>query len=173
MSELGVLILTPDGSAKFQLLEKLRELEFGEAASWEVSVKSFGKSFRGRVCARRRPSREAEKERKLVLKKAKEKKREAGELSLEMAGYLLIFTTVPEGRASCDSILKAYRLRRQVEMVFKRLKSVLELEHLHKWDPDSVKAWLTGKLFAAALIETLIRSGESFFPSRRPKEDIA
>jgi len=164
---------TPDGSAKFQLLEKLRGLELGEAASWAVSVKSSGKSFSGRVCARRRQEKDAAKERALVLKEAKRKRRDASALSLEMAGYVLLFTTMPEEKAATAAVLKAYRLRWQVEMVFKRLKSILELGHLHKWNQDVVKAWLTGKLFAAALIETLIRSGESFFPSRRRPQDLA
>ena len=57
-----------------------------------------------------------------------------------------------------------YRYRWQVELAFKRLKSLLHLGHLKKTDPVGAKAWLQGKLFVATLIETLIAVGERFSP---------
>ncbi|MDL2317451.1 hypothetical protein LJC59_10365, partial [Desulfovibrio sp. OttesenSCG-928-A18] len=52
----------------------------------------------------------------------------------------------------------------QIELVFKRLKSLLGVGHLRKQDEDSSRAWLQGKLFVAMLLETFIRAGEAFFP---------
>jgi hypothetical protein len=60
------------------------------------------------------------------------------------------------------------------------LKSLLHLGHLKKTDPAGAMAWLQGKLFVAALIETLIAVGERFPPwgyflleSRRPPVPMA
>jgi len=53
-------------------------------------------------------------------------------------------------------VLQWDRVRWQVELVFKRFKSIAKLGHLPKHDPDSAKAWLYGKLFAALLTERLI-----------------
>ena len=57
-----------------------------------------------------------------------------------------------------------YRGRWQVELAFKRLKSLLGLGHLKKTDAEVAKAWLQGKLLVAFLIEALIASAERFFP---------
>ena len=57
-----------------------------------------------------------------------------------------------------------YRGRWQIEIVFKRLKSIIGLGHLPKQDPIGAKAWIHGKIFTAFLIETLITAGERFFP---------
>ena len=54
--------------------------------------------------------------------------------------------------------------RWQVELVFKRLKSLLALGHLRKTDDQSARAGIQGKLFVAFLLEALLRQGESFFP---------
>jgi hypothetical protein len=75
-----------------------------------------------------------------------------------------VFTTVEERGLTPAAVLEMYRGRWQVELVFKRLKSVLGLGHLHKTDEQGAKAWIHGKLFVALLIETLLRQGESFFP---------
>ncbi len=61
-------------------------------------------------------------------------------------------------------VLEFYRGRWQVELVFKRLKSLLALGHLRKTDDQSARAWIHGKLFVAFLLEALLRQGESFFP---------
>jgi hypothetical protein len=44
----------------------------------------------------------------------------------------------------------------QVELAFKRMKSILGFGHLPKKDPASARAWLRGKLFVSLLAEHLI-----------------
>ena len=61
-------------------------------------------------------------------------------------------------------MLELYRCRWQVELAFKRLKSILATGHLKKTDPIGAKAWLQGKLLAAVIIEALINLGERFSP---------
>jgi hypothetical protein len=46
----------------------------------------------------------------------------------------------------------------------KPVKSLLQLGHLKKTDPEGAKTWLQGKVFVAALIETLIAVGEPPLP---------
>ena len=55
------------------------------------------------------------------------------------------FTTFPcsMNLAGAD-VLEWYRLRWQVELVFKRFKSLAQLGHVPKYDDDSAKAWLYG-----------------------------
>ena len=60
--------------------------------------------------------------------------------------------------------MEIYRCRWQVELAFKRLKSILGLGNLKKFDPEAARAWLHGKLLVAALIQALISAGSTFSP---------
>ena len=92
---------------------------------------------------------------------------------LESSGYIFVFTTLPASALSAAQALELYRGRWQIELVFKRLKSILSLGYLRKVDPDSARSWLEGKLFVAMLIEALLAQTESFFPWGYPLEKNA
>ena len=78
------------------------------------------------------------------------------------AGYVIVLTTLTEPSAA--SIMEFYRRRWQIELAFKRLKSLLQLGHLKKFDKEGARAWLQGKLLVACLIEKLILTAERFSP---------
>jgi len=50
------------------------------------------------------------------------------------------------------------------QLAFKRLKTLLDMGHLPKYDPSSSRAWLYGKLFLALLTEKLARITRAFSP---------
>jgi hypothetical protein len=81
---------------------------------------------------------------------------------LEFARYVMVFTTYEQGTAA--QALQWYRMRGQIELVFKRLKSLLRLGHLPKYDARSSRAWLYGKLLIALLTQKLIRMGRDISP---------
>ncbi|WP_413038065.1 transposase [Pseudomonas marginalis] len=82
--------------------------------------------------------------------------------TVEAAGYVVVVTTL--NCLDAQGILALYRHRWQVELAFKRMKSLLGLSHLRKKNPEGAKAWLQGKLLVACLIERLIATGEHFSP---------
>lgn len=84
--------------------------------------------------------------------------------TLRFAEYVIVFTTFPEPPFSATDVLEWYRLRWQVELVFKRFKSLAQLGHLPKYDDDSAKAWLYGKLFVALLVEKLLHHARAISP---------
>jgi Transposase DDE domain len=71
---------------------------------------------------------------------------------------------VPGDELNANEILELYRLRWQIELVFKRLKSLLRLSELPKHTDSSSRAWLQGKLLVALLIERLTETAELFSP---------
>jgi hypothetical protein len=83
--------------------------------------------------------------------------------ALQFAEYFMLWTTLSHAFPTA-AILELYRLRWQIELVFKRMKSILGLGHLPKKDPLSAKAWLEGKLFTGLLIERMLRTAQSFSP---------
>jgi len=55
-------------------------------------------------------------------------------------------------------------MRWQIELVFKRLKSLAHLGHVPKRDDRSSRAWLYGKLLVTLLAQKLIRIGRDISP---------
>ena len=53
----------------------------------------------------------------------------------------------------------------EIELVFKRLKSLAQPGHLPKHDDRSSRAWLYGKLLVTLLAQKLIRIGRDISPS--------
>jgi hypothetical protein len=53
---------------------------------------------------------------------------------------VLILTSLDVAQFSAEDILAIYRLRWQIELLFKRLKSLLHLDELPAKDPDLVRA---------------------------------
>jgi hypothetical protein len=86
--------------------------------------------------------------------------------TLEFAKYVIVFTTCFSG--STADVLRSYRMRWQIELVFKRLKSLAQLGHVPKHDDRSCRAWLYGKLLIALLTQKLIRIGRAISPSGYP-----
>jgi Transposase DDE domain len=80
------------------------------------------------------------------------------------SGYVLVFSTLSEVEFEPQIILEWYRLRWQIELVFKRFKQIAHLGHLPKNDPQGARAWLYGKLFVALLVEKLLAHANSVSP---------
>ena len=58
----------------------------------------------------------------------------------------------------------SYRARWQIELAFKRLKSLVQLGHLKKHDEIAARAWLQGKLLVAFLVDALLVTAERISP---------
>ena len=99
-----------------------------------------------------------------VREHSKRNNHEIADRTVELCGYLLVFTTISAEVYSGNFIVRAYRIRWQIELLFKRLKTLLELGQLHKYDPVSIRTYLNGKMLIALLIEKMIRIAETFSP---------
>ena len=152
------------GKGPFDLPRRVRKLRGTRIGDWPVELNFEGRTINGRVCAIRKNRQATEKARRQILRKAQKNGAKVQPKTLEAAAYIFVFTTVKNKDLRPSAVLEMYRDRWQIELVFKRLKSILGLGHLRKTDPDAASAWLQGKLLVALLIESLICAGESFFP---------
>ncbi len=123
-----------------------------------------GSCVQGRLIIVRKSKAAIEADMKQVKRRASQKQYTIKRPVLEYAKYIMIFTTLPESDFDTQACLEWYRLRWQIELVFKRLKSLAGLGHLPKHDPESSQAWLYGKLFTGLLTEKLIHYGQSISP---------
>jgi len=170
--------LEDDTGRTLALLPKLRKLRVGLARDWPAWVRDDQGTIAVRVCAIKKSAEQTRKSQSKLREVASKKGRNLQPDTLEAAGYIVVLTTLP--KVAADQILEMYRHRWQIELAFKRLKSLLHLGHLKKTDPVGAKAWLQGKLFVATLIETLIAVGERFSPwgyflpqEQRPTQSLA
>ncbi len=109
--------------------------------------------FPVRVIARAIPPDKAEKNRQKLRAEAKRKKTHLDERTLLAAGFVMVISNLPELSWGPGDILTLYRFRWQIELVFKRLKSILAFDHLRATDPQLAQVYLLTKLLIALLLE--------------------
>lgn len=147
----------------FNVLARIRRLRNGQVGDWDVWFEHEGARVTGRICAVRKSLAARKAARARCLKENSKKGRKVKPETLEAAEYVIVFTTLHHG-FTAETVLEIYRSRWQVELAFKRLKSILGMGNLKKFDPEAARAWLHGKLLVAALIEALIAAGSAFSP---------
>ena len=142
----------------------------GAVRSWATRVVAAGGgggptgAVAGRVCVLRKSAEAIRLAHQKIRRDAARRGHAVQPATLRFAEYVIVFTTFPEPAFSAADVLDWYRLRWQVELVFKRFKSLAQLGHLPKYDDDSAKAWLYGKLFVALLVEKLIHHARTISP---------
>jgi hypothetical protein len=108
-----------------------------------------------RLLIRRKEPRHAEAEQKRLLKEAKKRGREPDPRSLEAAKYVLLLTSLPRGTFAASDLLALYRFRWQIELAFKRMKSLAGLKALPAKNPDLARSWIYAKLLAFLIAERI------------------
>lgn len=160
---------------KVDLLASLRVLGQDETLNLWTYAKvngSKGESVPLRICARRKTPEAIVRCQKRIIDKERRQKGNYTDETKEFNDYIVLVTALPD-TSSSEQILELYRLRWQVEIYFKRLKSILDFGDLPKRRAESVMAWLNGKIMVALLIEKMI-GRQSFSPdAERKKECLA
>lgn len=157
----------------FDLLEHFNELKIGEVRDWDVLYHiENGDWGKARLCAVRKSPEAYEQSIKKALREIKKKQDNVHEETVELHGFCYVLTSVPKDILSAKEIMDLYRYRWQIELAFKRLKSILGLGHLPKTDPDSAKAWMHGKLVVALLANLIVIHGRCFSPWGYPLGDV-
>ena len=152
------------GGRRFACLTHLRRLRVGELRSWPVEVRAADRVVAGRLVALKKSRRAAQAARRVVLRRARKKGQTLKAQTLAAASYVILFTTLPAAEFPAQRIAEWYRLRWQIELAFKRMKSILNFGQLPKHVPASCRAWLHGKLLVALLVERLILHAETLSP---------
>lgn len=156
-------VKTPSGKP-FLLLQKVRALPKKGSKEWPVVFEFKNKTYRARLCALRKTRTATERARTKVLEKARRNRTKTPQAqSLELAEYILVLTTLPPDFTS-SQVLEFYRCRWQIELSFKRLKTLLQTGHVPKSDEQSARAWMQAKILTALLLERLLLEAELFSP---------
>lgn len=135
----------------FDLIATLRDA--GERLDQWITIvdpKKGAAPLTVRLVAARKSPAAAERDRRTIRQNAKRRGRTADARSLEAAGWIILITSLNDFAA--DDILALYRLRWQIELAFKRLKSLAGLDRLQARGAALARAWIAAKLVIAVLI---------------------
>lgn len=160
----GTFPLEERNGQPLELLPRLRALADNQVGEWPVQFVYKEKVYPLRLCAVRKSRLAAERARRKALRKAQKNGTQAQADALELTGYVLVLTSADSKWLPTKAVLDLYRGRWQVELVFKRLKSLLAAGHVPKSDDDSAKAWMQAKIVTALLVDRILLEGKFFSP---------
>jgi len=115
----------------------------------------------GRLIATRLPEDKVEEARARVRKELGAK---CSEEALEMAAYVALVTTAPKSRLSAEQCLEAYRLRWQIELLFKRWKSLCHFDRLPNQREDTILSWLCAKVLLGLVLDRIAAAAPPLSP---------
>jgi len=160
----GAFNIYNSNSEKLDIMSYLKKLKVGQTLELDcfAGIKGSAK-IPTRIIAIRKSDMAAEEAIKKARNERKRKQQKVYEDTLEFHKYIILTTNLPE-TINANRILELYRLRWQIELSFKRLKSIFGLGHLPKKDEIAAMAWLQGKLFVALLAQIMIDESQFFSP---------
>jgi hypothetical protein len=150
-------LLRPDGE-RFDLFAHLKALP-NDAAPHEVLVQASTGRRRPplplRLIFLRKTPEATAATRRQMLRAAPRQQTRVDPRSLIAAEFLMLATSLPAEAYPAAQVLAAYRLRWQIELAFKRLKSLLHIDRLPTHTPAASRSWLLAHLILALVCDDI------------------
>ena len=165
----SALVLRDAKGAPFNLIETLAKLPAQTRAhEWAVQVAGGSAPQAAplalRLIALPLPADKVEANRLKLKRKASRDQQRLDPRSLIAAGFMVLVTSLPDDIPARE-ICAVYRLRWQIELAFKRLKSLIHIDRLPtRTEPGSL-SWLYPHLIAALLTDDMNQEILESFPS--------
>ena len=141
-------------SSKINWIERLSKQTTDQ--SFQVYLLHDGKAIPCWLHAHALSPEQAAVKRRTVKAIAKSKGKTTSSKCLVLAGWVLVLTSIAPEVLSRDSICDLYRTRWQIELAFKRMKSILNLDQLRaKKGSKLAELYLFAKLLYALVVEKL------------------
>ncbi len=151
--------LKPRPGESLDVMAWLQGLPDATAGECEVGIGLREAYWPLRLVAVRKSPEAAAKAVQQAMRESTKHGHQVREETLILAQYIVILTNCELG-VTVEQVLEAYRFRWQIELAFKRLKSLLYLDALRARDPALAQTYLLGKILAALLAEDLtVRAG--------------
>jgi hypothetical protein len=150
-------LIRPDGS-DFDLITHLGTLP-AELAPHEVILRArvgvLDPPLPLRLIVRRKTPETTEAARNKLRAEASRKQKVLDPRSLIAAEFMILATSLPAEGYPAEEVLAVYRLRWQIELAFKRLKSLLRMDRIPTRTERASRSWLTAHLILALLCDDL------------------
>jgi IS4 transposase len=167
----STLPLENEAGEPMDLLATLESLPEAEPAEFAVFFRTpQGSRIAARLVAVRKSEPAAASARQRLRQQRSKERRPLDLRTLQFAGFTFLLSNLPK-EISTASVLALYRFRWQIEMKFKVLKSLLDLDHVPARTDQGLRVWVFAKLLLALLVDALIEQAESFSPWGYPIPD--
>ncbi len=149
----AVRLRTPNGAPLdlFAVLASVPERGVAEVTAAIALDRAGTQRLPIRLVILGKSAEEAARARRKSRKQGKTPKKE----TLQAAGFIVLLSSLDEIDFPAADVLEFYRLRWQIELVSKRLKSLLHLDQLPAKDPDLARCWIYAKIIVALLLEDM------------------
>jgi hypothetical protein len=109
-----------------------------------------------RLIILRNPDEVTEKRRRTAKEHAKKRGTSLSQTYLFMLGWTLFVTNAPDTMISLKQVYDFYRIRWQIELIFKLWKSYCGLNHILAWRKERVLTELYAKMIAIVIVHFLL-----------------
>lgn len=150
----------------FDLIDHLQTLPASPSTS-EVQVHATvdrDTTLPLRLVILRKSAEAAEATRRKLIASASRKQKTLDPRSLVAAEFLVLATSLPSQAYPAAEVLAAYRLRWQIELAFKRLKSLLKIDQLPTHTARASRSWLLSHLILALICDEVSQDVLEAFP---------
>lgn len=147
-------------TALYEILKDVDENVSDITVYWKGSDKKFHPL---RICAVKKNIDAIKQTAKKLHRKESKGQKKFSDETKRVHEYFFVVTSLGD-KFTAQQILELYKLRWQIELVFKRFKSILNLGSMPTKKADSSEAWLNCKMLIALLIEKML-SDVDFSPS--------
>jgi Transposase DDE domain len=108
-----------------------------------------------RLVTIKKPAAAAVKARAKARRASQKNQRRTDPRTLAGADYVILLTSLKREEFPIDLIAALYRLRWQIELAIKRLKSILHIDRLPAKNPQLARAWLYAHLLLALILDEI------------------
>jgi len=151
----NVPVVGPTGQ-RFEIIPWLKTLQRRSETPVWIHTPQGWTQFR--LIASPLPAEKLEEARRRTRLRHQRKQKPLNADTLFAAGFVLLLTNLPAETWSAQLVLVLYRMRWQIELCIKRLKSLLEFDHIRAKDPRLVQTYLLTKLLIALLVDDTINA---------------
>lgn len=151
--------LYDENGEKIDLVKEIKKFPKATMRTIEGFVKtSDGKTQKIWLHIYKLSEEEANNARRRLRKKGAKKGYTPKKETLFLAGWFLVISTIPSKIMDSNKVANLYRSRWQIELAFKRMKSILDADKLRaKANGPLAHLWLHGKMLFVLLIDRRIR----------------
>ena len=137
----------------------------GEVCEMDVFAQHSGRRGKGRgkpllpvrLIVKRKDAKATEKSEKAARRGNQRRcSKRLQPMTITAAGFVMLLTSVPVDAMTAEEVLQTYRLRWQVELAFKRLKSGMGIHKLPARDERLARSWLMAHLILALIIDEAV-----------------
>jgi len=150
LSRLDPTVRLYSEGARFELLAFLKKNK--EESCQEVTLEVGDCKIKSRLIAVKLPEEERKRRIRKMKKKAKERGTIVSQQRIQLAGWNLFMTNASKKKLSLELVYSFYKLRWSIEILFKQLKSQLNIDVSNHSNANRLKCEVYSTLIVSALI---------------------